>query len=451
MRKVLSKLGLGIFFLLLVSQQVLAEQSSAHAHRLRISSLTQQISVAQQRNTILEKKLTDLQAAQEREFDELTVQTVTKSMEEHAQINLAMARADLVNANQLLLQAEQKMSALKLVISKLEDQLQEARLTVLDHQKPSKAEISALQNKIDLQNSLYALEQQLIETLTKHKRFTQAVVGIHEKWRNRVLSLYLEKENELREKAIVELSERLQEEKNEWLIKLNEYTEKMAALGTDVKRTEHATVELRIRIFEAEEHINLSHMRITFAILKDGIQDVIRGNTKKLTMPELGDALSDIERMSSEVDEIIEKLDKKLSLIKNKLNIQSEILRQSIIDRSLYQKNTNILTSLETDYSAWQETANQLHRSLLEQHAVLQARLKRAVAQRQGLPMNMEAWQFLMKKLLHIPKKSISLFYSLSDQVQEEVRTMPLWGLVSLSVYLLFWVLFWFWGGAFYC
>lgn len=434
-----------IFILCLFSLQAFAHSPvSSNVYRANLKSVFQQLHIDRQRNKVAVRQLEQLQNAKRNKWQTAKSESINRDVLESARLNKAVVQADLVTARQSLNDNTEKLKQIRADILKAEDQLQEARVNALD-KRIELDRVTTLQSKIEYLNAYYDLIYQREIELQKSVSIATQINEVHSETVLIVSQLYYQHENNVREQALLKLTEKIQNNKARVLDRIEKYTQQMKHFKLEEREHSADAITLNIKLYAAEESLFIDDVTLSLARIHDQIADLASVPEQNLLVHELDSYLSkgmtvlmDIEHNEREIKARVDSLEKRHAILE-------QSFRQDFLNRSQFLHNKSIYSSLNKQY---QKKLNQVlvyKKQLQARQTKIRTVMSKAIASRQGLPgFDYYDWKSLIGKVFKLPKAIFNFLSTLQDHIILAVMGLTTAGKVFLGLIALSWVCFWF-------
>lgn len=412
-------------------------------HKQALQGLYQQLTVDRQRNTISQEKLDELRKLKRQKWDRARFADITGQQVEMQQLALAVAQADFVNATQAVNDASQKLRDVKKSISQLENKLRDSEIEVLDT-KRDVPDIAKLEADIKYFNSYYVIQSKRIEELKQVKTLAGKIVNVEEDIYKRLKTLYYQHQNNLREEALVKLTAKVQQERKRWLEKIQFYDEQLQSFDLEERNRHPQAIHLGTNIFQAEEEIYLSDLKLNLARLKGRIEDLSVVPGQDLPIPELDGYLNSVDNILLRFRSIDAGIQAKQDLIQKKSAILKQSRSQKVITMKDFRENHEVLIELQKKYQAKAQLVAAFTKQLKEYQGKIKKDLTKTIAKpkRLLLAFDRHSIKMLGHQLVHIPKSLNNLLITLKDHIFVGVTSLSLLWLGILILVEFLWVSF---------
>lgn len=417
--------------------------SMTHHMANSVSDATQQVALIEQKNQLAAENYKKLSDAFERLAAAAT--PVTKEDIERAELESALASANIDAATIAKAEAQQNKEAIVSRMKELETQLQGLTLAAGTTHSVSQR-LEKLQVDLNHQSELAKAQEEQIAALDAGLQWTKQTYDLRERWKNTLLTRFNAQEQAQRELALEQQERSLQQQQRQWL-------ERLAALNNQLQPTSQGasvkkrldTEEIELQILQAQENSNLIHLQLVF--LHAG--NVMAGISQNLTVDQslmlLNSQISQMKVTQKELSSVSALMEQKINLLTQRQLLEKERLNKGLISTASYNMYNQSLSSLLTQYQSYQQQLNQLSSKSDALLLQLQKKLKQSLARRQGLPgFSVQAWGQLGYKLMSMPGLIIKMVHALNAQVlltfnKISLKVLLLTLLVEAGLFVLTW------------
>ena len=424
-------------FLILCSFAVGALAHATHKsinHKQALTGLYQQLSVDRQRNKVAASQLAQLKATSKSYWQELEPKDATRNVLESRKLALAIAKTDVVNAEQTLADVKDQLQEVQNAISTVDERLQDAKVSALE-KDAQEGQLERLQARLTYLNTYADLIYQRIRALQENVEINAKMVRYHSSIYERVSTLFHQHQNQLREQRLMALAEVIEKKKSELLSKLENYNQEVNSFKLEGRANAPAAIIVNTRIFNIEEQIYLSDLTLNYRKIQDTIADLKPIPGQRHNVSDLDARVRELESNIVTLKHFADRINDKLALIRDKRAVL-------LSDQSL-QNNTEILQIFRELTEAYEQEAKQnkaLLNRALRTRAQIQHVVSQVIAERQGLPgLDLYSWKRLFKKLLQLPSATMNAASTLRDHTFLAFNSAEASTKIALGSLFLFW------------
>lgn len=433
-----------LLLLCLFCLQASAQSSiSSNVYRANLKSVFQQLHIDRQRNKVAARQLELLKQTKEDKWENAKVNSINQDVLESARLNHAVVQADLVAARQSLNDNTDKLKQIKQDVTNAEDELQEARVNALD-KRIEIDRIATLEIKIDYLNAYYDLIYQRELALQKSVAIVSELNDLHEDIVQIVSQLYYQHQNDLREQALLKLTEKIQTKKAHTLDQIEKYSQQMRHFKIEEQAHSADAIQLSIKLYSAEESLFLDDVTLSLARIHDQIADLASLPEQNLLVHELdshstkaNNVMMDIEHNEREINARIDSLEKRQAILQ-------QSYRQTYLTRSEYLHNKALYEALTKAYEQKLKQVLEFKNQLGMRQELIRKNMAKAIASRQGLPgFDYYDWKTLIGKVFKLPKAVFNFLTTLQDHITLSIMGLTTAAKVALGFIVFAWLCFW--------
>lgn len=435
------KIYVFLLLLALISVSAFAQPKlDATVYKETLNTVLQQLRIERQQNMVGEQQYQNLLETKKSKWDKLKPKDVTKDQVDSQKLAVAVAQADYVNAQQVLSDANDKLNELRQTTKALESSLQKARIIPQNNKN-----IERLELDLDYLNTHTDLQYQRVIELQKAAQLADSNLKLNQLISRNLTELYHTHQNYIRERSLLELSEKVQQEKALWLKRISELNVKLSQYQKLPGGTQAQTLTLQTELYQATQELYLEDLKLSLNQMNDRVQDFATIPNRNLSIAELDASATSVVNILLNLQHFESRIDAKLNVIENKLAILDEQYQEELLSKQDFDKNKQILDNLAARFNEYKKFNSGLKTNALRYQESIRSHLTAAIARRQGLPgFDLYAWQLLGSKLLQIPRSSYNLFSALSNHIAQGIRALNWWQITFMSFLTVAWIALYF-------
>ncbi|OAI46649.1 hypothetical protein AYO45_06245, partial [Gammaproteobacteria bacterium SCGC AG-212-F23] len=368
----------------------------------------------QERIIEAKKVLLDLQHQQEKRFASILSGGVNQSYLNQADLDIAVAKANLENINVELSESQQTINRLQKNISDIINQM---NLTNIFGGKISHAHLASnamLQEKLDSRRNLLESEKTREKMLQQLRNISSVILQI-----DRVKFLHVQAA--LKSRTMMQLKEQQMRSEMTYQQQQSYWIERLSVLHKNLTTAASKSARDAIDndIFFANENMNFSYLQMLIARYEDQMQQLNVSTAE-------GSSVALLNKIGDQMQLLSKQLERVNGLLKSRI-------RNVLQRKALISANTTQLDSLITQYQNSMTAVQDLQQQLLSFHVLLDKALQRELSTRQNLPgLNAKAWIDLGQEILFVPTLGLQMIKSLSNTLIKNMHEADLswWSLM---------------------
>ncbi len=369
---------------------------------------------------------------------------ITKGDVERADLELALASANLDAANITKTEAQQNIDTTMARLRDLEKQLQDVTLAAGATSEVNQR-IAKLQAAINNQKSLVKWQQRQSDALEHTIQLAQQILNLRVKWKNTLFKQYDKQQQLQRQQALEKQELALQEEQRKWINRLSELNTKLQNT-TSEQASLMSKEEVELQILQAQENSNLIHLQLVMVHISSMLASMVEDLNTNQSVTTLNNQINQIKVMRGELNSLMDLVQRKIELVKQRMQIEMARNEKGVTSKASYEAHQKLLANLLTKYQSYDAKLKDLLTASNSVLAKIQEKLNQSLARRQGLPgFSLQAWANLSYKLMAMPSLTLQTLGALKEQVYiaiEKVSYKRIFGIVAVQA---LWLLVWLW------
>jgi potassium efflux system protein len=401
-----------------------------------LNAATQELQVTQQKNQLAQQRLNRLRERQQ----QIKPQDVTPSLIERAQLDAALAAANLDSANITLAESQQATNATQAKIANLETELQSITLGA-GKANSVRIKITVLQNELNFQKALLKIQQKELNELNKANTLANQTYILLLNQKNILTNLYQMKLKQEQQLALQKQESDLQQQQKVWLNRLSSLDQQIQTLSTTPDNT-HVNQHLELQILQAQEQSNLIHLQLVILHLKEQATELEQ--QQKTDVPSLNSIMSQANDILAGCDSLNDLISRKEKLLTMRIDLEKQSYKQGLITQAEYEQDAAIIQELVVGYQKQLDALEQLEQQTQSYLNSTQQLLNKALARRQGLPgFSLDAWKSLGHQLVNIPRLAWESSLALKDQIVLAYNKLSITHLITIIFAEIAWLGLW--------
>ncbi|MBY0544210.1 MAG: mechanosensitive ion channel, partial [Gammaproteobacteria bacterium] len=452
LRKPCQKSGQFIFFAILMfiamcaqaDNKVAANQTDpliqsivAKSNQDILNSTQEELSVTTTKNQLAKQRINQLR----QQFQQpINLETLTPAMIERAQLDAALAAANLDSANITFVESQDASNATQEKILNIENRLQSITLGA-SKANAIRLQITALQEQLYYQKNLLKLQQRALNEYEQSRILAHELYLLLLNEKDTLSNLYHTKIKQEQQLKLQEKEVNLQQQQQIWLNKLTELNQKIQNLSLD-DINNNLRQQLELDILQAQEQSNLVHLQLVILHLTE--EETTLEQTQKTDVPNLNASIDQANDILAACENLNDLISRKKNLLTRRSELEKQNYEQHLISKDEYDSNTMTLSTLITGYQKQSSTLKDLVQQTQQYLSDTQLQLSQAMARRQGLPgFSMQAWESFGKQLVNIPIMALESILALKDQVVLALNKVSFERLMIITLVELGWLSGW--------
>lgn len=429
-----------LFFLLVILFGGFYSPAYAEFNESPLLSLTQQQLVAERTHSdLLKRKLQGLRNEQK-----TATPIITRQSLEHLDLMIAMAKADLESINLSLKTTQQSSDLIQESIRNSSDQWETTTSSNLSISQEIQQQQAQLQQTLQERRNLLNLQQKRIKILQRSRDTVQQTISFAEEWRLNLQRNYQLQQQTLRQESLNVLAERLQQDQQKWMLRLNQWSEELNKAEVTGFINNYSYDQIEFNIFEAEEKNNLLETELNTAKISNKLQDLASIFNQKLSLSTLSNLQHQIENLNDQINTSIGLFHNKIKFLQNYLLLLNKGQKEKDLNISENQIKVVPLKEIIFGYQNLFKKMQQLAKEADTQQVLIAKQLKLQLANRQALPgWSLNAWIGLGQTIFQIPTLTIDKLAGLYEPVFSKLELVSIWQWLIVLLGLLIWFATW--------
>src|SRR3990167_4130546 len=410
----------------------------------RIQVVNQQINLLKNRLTQGERELKELQEEHNKQMSQITIEKVSKSLLDKANLDISVSKSNLDSINIELTDSQQSISWLEKNIQEIENQLNVLNIFSVKIVNDTIVNPQELRADSIYQQKLLQLEKTIVGCLVNLKKTAGHILQLKKDKYNYIYTVLKSRNMLLIKQQRMKDELMYQELQNQWLEQVNTLSSLLAKIDPMMsKENKNKYVELERGIFCANENANYAYIQSLIARYKDQIQQM------KLTVLK-----SNSISLLNEVSDQVQILTKQIHKLNNVLDSRIKLLSKHITSLSA-KKNTNQkirtylqnLSTLNDRYQLLVASLTELKESAFNFRINLDKALQNELSSRQGLPIfELKTLLDVGKEMLLLPALTFQIVISLFSTLFKAFETTSalVWSVFAITQTILLFAFFFF-------
>ncbi len=343
---------------------------------------------------------------------ELTSRSIEPTEVERARLDVETQNAAMKSIKLDLMIAEQQKETLTSSIKSLKNNLKLRAPT----QQDETIKNDIVQSEVNLSNKekLLELELQHISVLNDRKQLVSGRLRLKEQWLTELHKAYQKQQEQFREQNFEELEKQLGEERVTWQKKVREYNSKLSLSDNNPSVSQSKQAYIEALLLEAEDSIFLIDARLKTAKMQEKLGSPAISNIKiTADIKQLKVILEELKRLDVQANALIELLNIKHSLMKQRIEVVSKQLSLDTAGKKKYQQAESIYQQLIAHIIKQLNLVSMFSQNVQKQlktiNAVYVQQKRRGFRTRHHLPDTLNEWQPLVKEMNVLPEKTWQL------------------------------------------
>ncbi len=399
--------------------------------------VSQQMELLKNRLTQAHNQLKNLQSQQANLFNTVLPGRLTKRLLTQTSFDIAMAKSNFNTISIELAESQQAVNNLGKSVQALHNQINIFNMFGLKNTHNGAGDLTRLRAEAGYQKDLLKLEKIRVAYLLKLQQYADAMVQLY-------VAKYEKMDTLLKAQTITYLKEQqtkselaLQHTQAVWLKRLDDLNAALKQLSPS-KENDQKYNQLQNAIFFANEHINLTYLKMLIARYENQLQQM------KIDMAH-STSITLLNKTTDQVQLLNKQLNRMRSLVTERIHILS---KRGLTAMDMSQPIPSDQTQFDDLLSQYRSVLSQLTdiaQKLAQFRQTLDQVLKQELSSRQGLPgLGAKAWMDLGGELLLIPTLTFQVVKSLSHNVMHGFFKISLGGWLFLFILECAWVMLFF-------
>jgi potassium-dependent mechanosensitive channel len=402
-----------------------AENSSAKSinHQSTLAIADRQLSIDRESHTLVKKQLVALKMAKDKQFQSLREKGVTTNIVKHAQLDFIAAQAAVEGVNIALVDANEAIGDTDTSIHNLEKDLQASILLTKGNQD-REDKIISIEANLEFLKRLQQIQSDRIKTLNEIKAITQERLKLENNWQQKLQILFSVQQQEEQQNRLSEILSHLQQQQQEWLVRLGDLTTQWQVLVRQSEITDTNLKKFHLQILEAEENIALIRLKSYLVHMQNRVAGLREMNKSQKTTTQLNEFLEQASTILVQLTATKNFVSDKMYFLDLKRNELALDLKKQVLSIQDIYAYLRMLTDLNSNYKNEVKDIHSLEKKASYYQHEFKRQLQHHLSERQKFPSDFGGWITLGQKILQIPYLLLNAFQNFIQQGILELKSL---------------------------